>query len=313
MNADYLAAAPLHEPYWGKYRGTVIDNVDPLVSARLLCEVPAVPAALLNWAMPCVTYSGFEQGLVAVPPIGANVWIEFEGGNPDLPIWSGCFWQMGEIPLMPELSPEAPELVNVLRSKFCTLLFNDIPAEGGIFLNTIDPAVEVPVTLTMTTAGLEVNVGAMNLLINAESGITMTAGETVVTVTPEAVGVEAPAVTVAADLITLNGVTKINGETTVTGAFNVNGLSTLAPEVIVNGGPLTVDGAAAVTGAVDITGGIDVGGAGDFAGALATEGEFEVAGTLTAQGDVAVLGAVEVAGTVVAPTFEGVVVPPPFP
>jgi len=40
-------------------------------------------------------------GLFFLPPKGANVWVEFEGGDPDYPIWSGCFWSDGEVPAQP--------------------------------------------------------------------------------------------------------------------------------------------------------------------------------------------------------------------
>ena len=34
-----------------------------------------------------------------VPQIGAGVWIEFEQGDPDYPIWIGCFWgSAAEVP-----------------------------------------------------------------------------------------------------------------------------------------------------------------------------------------------------------------------
>jgi len=33
----------------------------------------------------------YEMGLFALPSVGAGVWIEFEHGDPDYPIWSGCW------------------------------------------------------------------------------------------------------------------------------------------------------------------------------------------------------------------------------
>ncbi|HEX6229566.1 MAG TPA: phage baseplate assembly protein V, partial [Solirubrobacterales bacterium] len=70
--------------YFGKYRGTVEQNLDPLQQGRLQVKVPAVLGdGTLSWAMPCVPYAGSQVGFYAVPPIGANVWVEFEGGDPD--------------------------------------------------------------------------------------------------------------------------------------------------------------------------------------------------------------------------------------
>ncbi len=34
--------------------------------------------------------AGKSSGAFFVPEIGANVWIEFEQGDPDYPIWTGC-------------------------------------------------------------------------------------------------------------------------------------------------------------------------------------------------------------------------------
>ena len=41
--------------------------------------------------------AGSGVGLFTVPPVGANVWVEFEGGDIDYPILAGCFWGQGEV------------------------------------------------------------------------------------------------------------------------------------------------------------------------------------------------------------------------
>jgi uncharacterized protein involved in type VI secretion and phage assembly len=33
-----------------------------------------------------------------LPDIGSGVWIEFEGGDVSFPIWTGCYWNTGDIP-----------------------------------------------------------------------------------------------------------------------------------------------------------------------------------------------------------------------
>lgn len=87
--------------FLGKYRGTVIDNLDPLQIGRLLVQVPDVSNVLPStWAMPCVPVAGIQSGCFAVPPVGSGVWIEFEQGNSDYPIWTGCFWgSAAEVPV----------------------------------------------------------------------------------------------------------------------------------------------------------------------------------------------------------------------
>jgi len=84
--------------HYGKYRGTVADNQDPTGRGRLKVKVPAVLGSLEVWAMPCVPYAGNGVGFLSLPPEQSGVWIEFEGGDPSFPIWTGCFWADGEAP-----------------------------------------------------------------------------------------------------------------------------------------------------------------------------------------------------------------------
>jgi hypothetical protein len=84
--------------YFGKYRGIVLNHTDPLQLGRILAQVAGF-SAIISWAMPCLPYVG-THGILALPPVGTSVWIEFEQGNIDYPIWSGCFWNPGQPPLL---------------------------------------------------------------------------------------------------------------------------------------------------------------------------------------------------------------------
>jgi uncharacterized protein involved in type VI secretion and phage assembly len=84
--------------YFGKYRGTVVENEDEASQGRVKVNVPAVLDGLAVWAMPCVPYAGAGVGFYNIPPVGAGVWVEFEGGDPSYPIWTGCFWADNELP-----------------------------------------------------------------------------------------------------------------------------------------------------------------------------------------------------------------------
>jgi uncharacterized protein involved in type VI secretion and phage assembly len=88
----------LRSHYFGKYRGTVTDNNDQTSRGRLKVQVPAVLGTLEVWAMPCVPYAGDQVGFYSLPPNQSGVWVEFEGGDPSYPIWTGCFWADNEIP-----------------------------------------------------------------------------------------------------------------------------------------------------------------------------------------------------------------------
>src|SRR4030065_133093 len=87
--------------FFGKYRGEVVDNDDPTLRGRIKVLVPAVLGTLEAWAMPCVPYAGQGSGLYTLPKPGTQVWVEFEGGDPAYPIWSGCFWLDVGVPAGP--------------------------------------------------------------------------------------------------------------------------------------------------------------------------------------------------------------------
>lgn len=71
---------------YGKYRGRVENVADPMGLMRIQVTVPAVLDQAAVWATPCV-----PVGYLGVPPVGSGVWVEFEGGDTDYPIWSGCW------------------------------------------------------------------------------------------------------------------------------------------------------------------------------------------------------------------------------
>jgi hypothetical protein len=133
--------------YWGKYRGTVTVNLDPEQRGRIQAIVPAVTGlAPSTWAMPCVPFAGKLEGFYAVPQVGAGVWIEYEDGDPDKPIWVGGFWGLSaEVPSSALAPPPIPPGQNVVIQ---TTLQNAIivsdsaptPASGGIQLKSITGA-----------------------------------------------------------------------------------------------------------------------------------------------------------------------------
>jgi uncharacterized protein involved in type VI secretion and phage assembly len=105
--------------FFGKYRGTVVDNADPDQRGRLKVSVPAVLETLQLWAMPCVPYAGDQVGFFAMPPVGAGIWVEFEAGDPSYPIWVGCFWADNQMPLGGEPA------VKVWKTDAITLTLDD--------------------------------------------------------------------------------------------------------------------------------------------------------------------------------------------
>jgi uncharacterized protein involved in type VI secretion and phage assembly len=86
--------------FFGKYRGQVTDNNDPDNLGRIKAKVPRVLSdEESGWALPAFIYGGSsEQGLFALPDVGAGVWIEFEGGDLSYPVWTGTWYTSGAIP-----------------------------------------------------------------------------------------------------------------------------------------------------------------------------------------------------------------------
>ncbi len=128
--------------YFGKYRGTVINNIDPEMRGRLMINVPDVLSFIPStWAEPCTPLAGPTgppMGAYLVPPIGAGVWVEFERGDPDYPIWSGCRWGMAaDVPPLAHVGiPISPNIVFQSLGQN-TLMISDLPGPtGGIMLKS---------------------------------------------------------------------------------------------------------------------------------------------------------------------------------
>jgi uncharacterized protein involved in type VI secretion and phage assembly len=156
--------------YYGKYRGKVTNNLDPDNLGRLQVSVPAVFGDFtLNWALPSVPYAGMQNCFYAIPPIEANVWVEFEAGDPEIPIWSGCFWGTGEVPsLATQTLPTIPHLVFQTTAQ-TTLMLNDDPT-AGILLKT---ATGAKIEINATGITIDNGTGA-SIKLTATGAITIT-------------------------------------------------------------------------------------------------------------------------------------------
>jgi hypothetical protein len=152
--------------FYGKYRGTVSNNVDPEGTARVQVTCPAVFGdGRLNWALPASPFAGSGVGLVLVPPVGANVWVEFEGGDTRRPIWSGCFW---DTPFSAPATPPLPQL-KVLKTDCVTITLNDLPGAGGLTIEVNPPAVATPLKLALSSTGIEISNGAASIKLDPVS------------------------------------------------------------------------------------------------------------------------------------------------
>jgi hypothetical protein len=126
--------------YWGKFRGTVVLNIDPYQQGRLLVRVPDVfGEESCAWTAPTQPLTGLQSGAYMVPPVNANVWVEFEQGDSNNPVWSGCFWGSSlEVPPTAFLAPPFLQNMVLQSSGQNTILMTDVPGPtGGIIFKTL--------------------------------------------------------------------------------------------------------------------------------------------------------------------------------
>lgn len=161
--------------FYGKHRATVVNNADPQSRGRLQVTVPEILGEnIVRWALPAAPYAGDGVGFFAVPPIGANVWVEFEAGNLRYPIWSGCFWAEGEID-----TADALPTVKFLKTTAATVRIDDaigeVTIETGaakITLTASEVKIEAPQVTNsanggrtqLTAAGFDAQQGALKVV-----------------------------------------------------------------------------------------------------------------------------------------------------
>ena len=147
----------------GKFRGTVTDNNDPNNQGRIKASVPAVLHDVdSGWALPAVPYAGPGVGTWAIPPVGAGVWIEFEGGDVAYPIWSGCWWAGDQRPQDQNGTKAVPSL-KVLRS------------EDGLTVALDDDSHTISVSDTNGSNYLEITVDQGTVKIEASAKVVVDA------------------------------------------------------------------------------------------------------------------------------------------
>ena len=117
--------------FYGKYQGIVVNNKDTDKLGRLEVKVPDVLGENKSgWARPCTPYAGKNVGLFLIPPIGTLVWVEFQQGDPDYPIWTGCFWaKKEEVPALESSERGNPD-IKILKTEFCTINLDDSKTKG---------------------------------------------------------------------------------------------------------------------------------------------------------------------------------------
>ena len=257
--------------FYGKYRGKVADNIDPLFLGRILPIVPAVSELPLTWATPCVPYAGPEVGFCAIPPIDANVWIEFEGGDPDYPIWTGCFWEEGQTPLG-QLDPET----FIFKTTSTTMVIRELPGGDGLSLGLTFLAGEAPINITLDEAGIQIETEATFELNSQATNITsdeVSVESDDTNFSGAALTIESGELNIAGDALTIE-----SAETNIAG----DALTIESAETNIAGDALTIESAETniLSASLDAE-------CADFnivAAAVSVEGTLDVLGAITEDG-----------------------------
>lgn len=174
---EELASAGAPKKFYGKYRATVINNIDPMMIGRLQVIVPDVSIIPSSWAMPCVPLAGIQNGFYALPIIGSGVWVEFEQGDPDYPIWTGCYWgTAAEIPATALIVPPAVPGITMQTPLQNAIQVSDMPGPtGGIVLKSTTGAM-----IIVNDTGIYIQNGKGASIVMVGPSVTINAGAMVI-------------------------------------------------------------------------------------------------------------------------------------
>lgn len=165
--------------FFGKYRGTVLNNVDPLRKGRIQVQVPDVLGiGISSWALPCLPMAGIQAGMFTTPPMASAVWVEFEQGDADYPIWVGGFWgSAAEVPALVQATPPGVQALVVQTQLQNTFLISDVPGPtGGFLLKTTSGAI-----ISINDVGILISNGKGATIAMTGPTVTVNAGALVVT------------------------------------------------------------------------------------------------------------------------------------
>lgn len=198
--------------YFGKYSGIVKDNRDGDKLGKVKVSVPALfPPDELMDARPALPYGWFF-----VPENETQVWVEFEGGDSTLPLWTGVQALNGKWATEVDLDP--PEKRGLKTKAGHLILFDDKSGEElirivegvhkhEILLDkngiTITDGVNKQ-TLTFDSSGVKTAISGASIALTS-SGITVDAGSNSLTLKGSTITLDATgSVEAKGSLVNLN-------------------------------------------------------------------------------------------------------------
>jgi uncharacterized protein involved in type VI secretion and phage assembly len=177
-NADAGNRSP-DKRFYGKYRGVVASNIDPMFMGRLLVQVHDVleddPCI---WANPALPAAGAQMGVFALPPVNGGVWVEFEQGDPKHAIWVGC-WAANASELPAQALVPPPPISNfVLQTTGQNSLeINDLPGPtGGIIIKS-----KLGAMIVLNDTGIYITNGKGASIVMTGPTVTINQGALVIT------------------------------------------------------------------------------------------------------------------------------------
>ncbi|HEV8239276.1 MAG TPA: phage baseplate assembly protein V [Thermoanaerobaculia bacterium] len=185
-------AADRDDRFYGVVTGTVINVADPMFLGRVQVQLPFVdPAEISSWARVAVPMAGIASGHYFIPNIGDEVLVAFEHGDMTAPYVIGSLWTATSPPPLPSPLPQ----VRMLKT-----------LTGNMIMIT-----ELPPSITIQTA-------TGNTILMSPAGIQITAGTSIVNMTPDGVTVTGAnvnlvgtaAINLTAPNVTINGAAATN-------------------------------------------------------------------------------------------------------
>jgi uncharacterized protein involved in type VI secretion and phage assembly len=151
---------------FGKYRAIVVNIQDKLHMGRILVKCPQIYGESDSpYCLPCMPFTGNNYGTIMLPDINSTVWIEFEEGDTDYPVWTGGWWTQDKTPYT---SYTDANYKTIIKSKTGhTILLNDKVGEESIQI--VDKSGS---KLTLSSTGINIE-SSSDLVLKATGNITI--------------------------------------------------------------------------------------------------------------------------------------------
>jgi len=164
--------------FFGKYRATVLNTADPLLQGRIQVQLSDRYGLFPStWALPALPFAARgTAGIIALPQTGSTVWVEFEAGDPDSPIWSGAFWPdpSGAPALAMAGTPVTPN-IHLQTTTGVSVTLSDLPA------TQVQVTTPTGATIVIGTAGITISNGQGASIALVGPSVNINGGALVVT------------------------------------------------------------------------------------------------------------------------------------